>query len=242
VTTFNIATGATSLSATTMQGYILPRGSRTPTTVTITASAAVAEGATTFQATASTASTVIRAGTALVFAPATAPGGVANKSFAIVSATTTLGTTAVALPIFPLRTAIAANSTASMVTGLIPIFGLQEFGLQGQSTTVDITGTDSGSATEILRIRDGREFSINIIERFADVGLGTVIKPLLFNPAFADREMWMELVFPNGECHKGATMLQNPSKPGNQNEVARISFTATIQGSSYQFIDGFTYN
>ena len=241
MTTFNIASGATSLIATTMQGYILPRGSRTPAVATITCTAAVAEGATSINASASAAGTVVRAGTALIFSPASSTG-VVNRSFAIVAQTTTLGTTGSALPVFSLRAAITANSTANFTTGLIPIFGLQEFGLQGQSTTVDITGTDSGSATEVLRIRDSREFSINIIERFADIGLGTVIKPLLFNPAFADREMWMELVMPNGESHRGATMLQNPSKPGNQNEVARISFTATIQGNSYQYTDGFIYN
>jgi hypothetical protein len=240
MTIFNIATGGLSLIGTTMQGYILPRGTRTPTTVLITSSAAVAEGATTMQATAATASTIVRAGQVLVFSP-TAPSGVVARSFVIVSATTTLGTTASPLPIFPLRTAIAANSTAAATTGMIPIFGLQEFGLQGQSTTVDITGTDSGSSTEVLKIRDTREFSINLIERNADVGLGTVVKPLLFNPAFADREMWMELVMPSGESHRGATMLTNPSKPGNQNEVARLSFTATIQGASYQYTDGFIY-
>jgi hypothetical protein len=240
MTTFNIATGAITLAGTTIQGLILPRGSRTPTTVTVTASAAVAEGATTFQATASAASTVVRAGTALVFT-ASAPTGVTNRSFVVVSATTTLDTTATALPIFPLRTAITANATTTVVSGLIPIFGLQEFGLQGQSTTVDITGTDSGSSTEMVRIRDSREFSINLIERFADVGLGTVIKPLLFNPAFSDREAWLEIVLPSGESHRGAAMLQNPSKPGNQNEVGRLSFTATMQGSSYTYTDGFTY-
>lgn len=238
--TFAIATGGISLIGTTMQGLILPRGSRNPASVLITASAAVAEGATSISATAATAATVVRAGTALVFTPAS-PSGVTARSFVIVAATTTLNTTASALPIFPARSAIVANSTASLVTGLIPIFGLQEFGLQGQSTTVDITGTDSGSATEVIRIRDAREFSINIVERNADVGLGTVVKPLLFNPAFADREMWMELVMPQGEAHRGAAMLQNPSKPGNQNEVGRISFTATIQGSSYQYTDGWIY-
>lgn len=241
MTAFNIATGGISLIGTTMQGFILPRGSRTAPSVTITASAATAEGATSISATAATAGTIVRAGQALVFTPPT-PSGVTPRCFAVVSATTTLATTASPLPIFPLRTAIAANSTAFAVTGLIPIFGLQEFGLQGQSTTVDITGTDSGSATEILRIRDSREFSINLIERNADVGLGTVIKPLLFNPAFADREMWMELIMPQGEIHRGAAMLQNPNKPGNQNEVGRLSFTATFQGSSYQYLDGFIYS
>lgn len=237
---FNIATGGISLIGTTMQGLIVPRGSRSPASVIVTAAAAVAEGATSISATAATAGTIIRAGQALVFSPAS-PTGVTSRSFAVVSATTTLGTTANPLPIFPLRNAIAANSTASVVTGLVPIFGLQEFGLQGQSTTVDITGTDSGAATEVLRIRDSREFSINLIERNADVGLGTVIKPLLFNPAFADREMWMELVMPQGEMHRGATMLTNPNKPGNQNEVGRLSFTATIQGNSYQYTDGWIY-
>jgi hypothetical protein len=240
--TFTIATGATSLASTTLQGLILPRGSRTPTSVTITAAAASAADATSISVTCSTASTVVRAGTALIFTAPSPGAGAVNRQLAIVSATTTLATTATALPVFALRSAIASTNTASMVVGLIPIFGLQEFGLQGQSTTVDITGTDSGSSTEMQKIRDSREFSINVIERFADIGLGTVIKPLLFSPSLADSEAWLEIVMPQGEIHRGAAMLQNPSKPGNQNEVARLSFTATFQGNSYQYIDGFTYS
>lgn len=238
--TFTIATGASALAGTTLQGLILPKGSRTPTVVTITSDGAVAEGAETMQATSSVASTEVKAGTALIFS-ATSPSGTTARSFALVKTTTTVDTTATALPIFPLKTAIGASDTASFVTGLIPIFGLQEFGLQSQSTTVDITGTDSGSSTEVVKIRDNREFSINIIERLADVGLGTVIKPLLFNPAFADREAWLEIVLASGEIHKGAAMLQNASKPGNQNEVARVNFTATMQGASYSYVDGYIY-
>jgi hypothetical protein len=235
-----IAVGETSLRFTTLKVKLLDLGVRTVTPVTITADAAIAEGATSASLTASTAATVVPAGTALPFNEAS-PSGATSRKLIVTRADATLGTTPTSVSIFPARLAVPDTEEASFVAGLLPVFGLQEFSFQTQDQTVDTTDTLSGIGTEMAIVRSGIEFTMSHIERVADKGLTTIIKQVALDMALKGREVYAELVFADGETHKGAAKVMNYSQPGNQNEVKKVSYTLQFQGESYYYEPAYTF-
>ncbi len=221
--------GETQLKNFILQMVLLPKGSRTPTRRTVTASSAVAEGATTASLTTASATTV-KAGTALSFAAASSP---TERQQLIIVDDASLSSTPASAAIIPAEKAIASNSTASYVVGLIPLMGVQEFALQGQTQTVDTTNTLSGSGTEMASIRSSKTYSVSGIQIIADPGLETIVKPVGLDNALFGREVYVQAIYPDGEVIEGAAKISNLSLPGNQNEVKRYSFELMIMGSSY---------
>lgn len=236
-----LAVGETKLAGTTLNALILPEGSRTPTKRVITVGTTpVAVGDKTASLQADTAATAIPAGTSLSF-NAASPSGATQRKQIIIKNDVTLGTSASNADIFSARRAVPAAEVADFIVGLTPVFGLQEFGNTGNSTTVDTTDTLSGAGTEMAIIRNGYEFSITLIERVADKGLETVIKRVAYDFAFIGREIYAVLTYPDGEVFRGAAKIQNPSKPGNQNEVKKFTFTLAFQGESFEQISAYTF-
>ena len=225
--------GETQLKNFILQMVLLSSGSRTPTTRTITAGSAIAVGAATASLTSSAATTLVRAGTALSFAAASTP---TDRQQLIIVDEITLGTSAATANTLAAEKAIAANSTATFVSGLIPLMGVQEFALQGQSQTVDTTNTLSGSGTEMASIRQSKTYSVSGIQIIADPCLETIVKAVGLDNALFGREVYVQAIYPDGEVIQGAAKISNLSLPGNQNEVKRYSFELMIMGSSYSRI------
>ena len=226
--------GETQLKNFILQMVLLSQGSRTPTRRVIRNDAAIAVGATTasLKAPASfVGSTVIRAGSSLSFAAASTP--TERQQIIVVDQITLTDDTPGTANILPAEKAVADESTASFVIGLIPLMGVQDFALQGQSQTVDTTNTLSGSGTEMASIRQSKTYSVSGIQIIADPCLETIVKAVGLDNALFGREVYVQAIYPDGEVIEGAAKISNLSLPGNQNEVKRYSFELMIMGSSY---------
>lgn len=234
-----IASGSVGLGGTTLEALILPKSSRARTSRTITTAAAISEGAITCSLTAS-ASTAIKAGTSLSFQETSPSATVARKQI-IVKDDVTIGTTATTVNIFGATTAVTSGETAVWYVGLIPVAGLQEFSMQTNDTDVDTTDTLSGTGMENRIIRSGLEYSISLIERLSDIGLHTVIKPVALDFAYKGREVLARITFPDGEIHQGAAQVKGFNQPGNQNEVKKVQFSLSFQGTDFDIVKPYTF-
>lgn len=232
--------GETTLNGTTLAGLILPDGSETVTEHVITVDTTpVAKGDTTVSLTAGVADVDIKAGQSLSF-NASSPTGKTQRKHITFKEDVTLGTTAVSATIFPSKFAIPANDVATYVDGLIPIVGMQEFGLSTNAETVDTTDTLSGIGTRNVVVRRGYDFQISCIERLFDQGLEQVVKRLALDPSYSSSQGYFVLNYPDGSGFKGAARILDLSMPGNQNEVKRVEFTLQFQGEPTR-IDAYTF-
>ncbi|NEQ28722.1 MAG: hypothetical protein F6K28_59135 [Microcoleus sp. SIO2G3] len=201
-------------------------------TNTITIGTAAAVGATSLSLTADAANVKLYAGQALSFIAATSPTG---RQQAVLLDDVTLSTTAATVNIFPLISAIAANSTSKLVAGMLPVLGIQEFGLQSSDTDVDTTNTLSSIGTEVALIRSSKTFNISGIQIPGDRGLYQIVKPVCLEAAFFGREVYAILSLPDGEMFEGVAKVRNFSAPGSQNEVKKYTFELMIMGATFKY-------
>jgi hypothetical protein len=214
---------------------LLPAGSRTVVARTLT-STAVNIGDTVVSCTASV-STDLKAGTALSFFKA----GELSRTYVLVSEDVTVATTATNIPIFSSKYAIATDSTARIVDDLLPMYGIQEFPLAAQTTTVDTTNTLSGTGTEKKAIRSDRTIQFSGVEnRYAPTVGGDPALQLLKETqrigGLFGRELYFYAVYPDGEVIEAAILVTDYNQPGSYNEVKKYSFTAHLQGSSFSWV------
>lgn len=218
--------GEVQLKNVTLDVVLLPLNSRVPASTTLTLDTAAVAGDTSLSITAS-ASTPVKAGNSLTFADTT------GNVQAIVLTDTTIATTATSVPILPLTQAIADTSTATYYTGLLPLYGIQEFGIQSQDQEVDTTNTLSGFGTEMALVRSGKTASISGIQVPGDKALDTIIKAVALQGATFGREVYAVLTLPDGERYRGAAKVRNFNAPGNQNEVKKYSFELSFMGVTF---------
>jgi Phage tail tube protein len=218
--------GETQLKNVTLDVALLALNSRTPASTTITIDTAPTAGAESISVTAS-ASTEVKAGNSLTFVTTT------GRVQALVTADTTIATSATSVPVLPLRAAIADTSTAVYYTGMLPIYGIQEFSVQSQDQEVDTTNTLSGFGTEMALVRSGKTVSISGIQVPNDEGMDTIIKGVALTGALFGREVYAVLTLPDGERYRGAAKVRNFNAPGNQNEVKKYSFELTFMGVTF---------
>ena len=214
---------------------LLPAGSRTVVARTLT-STAVNIGDTVVSCTASV-STDLKAGTALSFFKA----GELSRTYVLVSEDVTVATTATNIPIFSSKYVITTDSTARIVDDLLPMYGIQEFPLAAQTTTVDTTNTLSGTGTEKKAIRSDRTIQFSGVEnRYAPTVGGDPALQLLKESQRVDglfgRELYFYAVYPDGEVIEAAILVTDYNQPGSYNEVKKYSFTAHLQGSSFSWV------
>ncbi|NEN94473.1 MAG: hypothetical protein F6K50_02710 [Moorea sp. SIO3I7] len=217
--------GETQLKNTTLEVLLLPYRSRTVTEQTITLAADAATGATSISATAE-ASTTIKAGTGLSFS-----GN--DRRHVLVIEDATVATTATDITISPAIADISTASTATFITGLVPLFGIQEFNYATQPQEVDTTNLQSGSGMESVLVRSDRTYDVSGITIPGDEALFKIIKPVAEDDALFGREVYFVCTTPDGEVRRGAAKVKNFSESGNQNEVKRYSFQLQVQGSSF---------
>lgn len=234
-----VASGETPLKLVTLEALLLPKGSRTVTEVTITAASAIDEGDETASLSASV-STAVKAGCSLSF-NVTSPSGATRRKQIVIKDDVTIATSSTSVNIFAATQAVPANETAKYIEGLEIVAGLQDFSFQSQDTTVDTTDTLSGAGTESAIVRSGLNFSISVIERIANKGLSSIIKPVALDFAFKGREIYARLMYPDGEVHAGPAKVMNFSQPGNQNEVKKCTFELQLQGSGYVYLPAYTF-
>lgn len=214
---------------------LLPAGSREVVARTLT-STAVDIGDTVVSCTASV-STELKAGTALSFFKT----GDKSRTYVLVSEDVTVATTATNIPIFSAKYAIATGSTAKIVDDLLPMYGIQEFPLAAQTTTVDTTNTLSGTGTEKKAIRSDRNIQFSGVENRYSPAVGgdpalQLLKETQRIGGLFGRELYFYAVYPDGEVVEAAILVTDFNQPASYNEVKKYSFTANIQGTSFNWI------
>lgn len=190
----------------------------------------------------SSSPTVIKEGTGLSFIEPLAqgaPAGTVRTRIQVMAAedkSIAHGSSATDLKVIGLDRTIAANSTAALIEGLLPLSGIQTLDLSNQETQVDTTSFQSGSGTEMAMIRVARAYSVSGIALAGDEALERVIKPVAgFQGEFFGREIYAVATFPDGERLAGAAKVTAFNFPANQNEVKKYSFTLTFMGKSFEW-------
>ena len=231
-----LAYDTTSLEGFSAGILLLPEGTRTVAARTLTSTVAVGVGGTVIICTASVA-TDLKAGTALSFFKA----GDKARTYVLVSEDVTVATTTTDIPIFSAKYAIATASTARIVDDLLPMYGIQEFPLAAQTTTVDTTNTLSGTGTEKKAIRSDRTIQFSGVENHYDPAVGgdpalQLIKETQRVGGLFGRELYFYAVYPDGEVIEAAILITDYNQPGSYNEVKKYSFTAHLQGTSFNWV------
>lgn len=213
----------------TLELLRLPLNSRVVDRRTITVELPVTENDDSVSLTSSAANTDIKAGTSLSFG---ASGQRRHQLLILEDAT--LGLTGVNVKVArtPREIPIGATYTADFIAGLTPLFGIQGFDLQSQETTVDTTNTQSGSGMESTMVRFDRTIAVSGVTMQGDRALETIVKQIVFDTAYTNREVYAVATYPNGEKYEGAAKIMGYSSPGNQNEVAKYQFNLQFQGDT----------
>lgn len=234
----NRPVGSIPYTDSTLEVLRLPRRSRSVIRHEITLASAIEVESQSASLFASSNDVLIRGGTSFSFID---PDNPEERQQLLVKEDVILTTSPQTVQVSPTFRAIAADSVAGFVDGLIPLFGIQTFDLTRTDTTVDVTNMQSGTGTEVAKVRQGRVFQVSGIEIEGDFGLNRVIKPAAnYNP-WINREVYAVLTRPNGERFEGAAITMNYTEPANQNEVLRYSFQLQYQGDpiwtpAYQFL------
>jgi hypothetical protein len=152
-----------------------------------------------------------------------------------------LSATPATVPISPLVTAIGATSVAPLISGLFPVFGIQEFNYQTQPQEVDTTNLQSGSGMESALVRSDRTYDVSGIAIPGDQALFNIVKKVAEDDAFFGREVYFVCTTPDGEVKRAAAKVKNYSESGNQNEVRKYSFQLQAQGSSFVRLSPYTF-
>ncbi|MEH1786892.1 MAG: hypothetical protein V7L23_15265 [Nostoc sp.] len=226
----------------TMENYtvgvlLLPQGSRDVTAASINITTAVSVGDTSISVLSSSPATVIKAGESLSFAGANPPY---RQQVLIVEDTVIDNVTPTTLPIAPSKFVIGVGAIARLVVGILPLFGVQDFALQSNTTAVDITNVLSGTGTESKPIRNARTYQVSGKE-FRSTAAGDpalqLIKSVDRNASVFARELYLVSIYPDGETIEGAAVIENFNQAGNYNNVKEYSFTVTLQGSTFVWIE-----
>ncbi len=225
----------------TLEMMMLPLNSRAISKVTI-ATTGAAENADTLPLTATgvnpaDTSFTIRAGTSLSFGAANQRRHQVLFVEDVVFVDGSPDTITTSPKIARLMRAIPASSAEFILplpggSAMTPLFGIQGFDLQSQETTVDTTNTQSGSGMESTMVRFDRTIAITGVTMQGDRALETIVKRIVFDTAFTNREVYAVATYPNGEKYEGAAKIMGYSSPGNQNEVAKYQFNLQFQGDT----------
>lgn len=230
------ASGETAFRNSTLELKLLPLGSRdiSADVFTITATA-TAVGATEISLSTTTGTVDIKAGTSLAFLNATGRAQVLLIEDATVTSTPT------AFACSGLIKAVDSAATATFVSGLLPLFGIQDLSASDQPTSVDTTNLQSGIGMESAQVRADHTFEVSGIQIINDQCLNTIVKPLAKSEAIFGREVYAVVTYPDGERIAGAAKMTAYSESGNQNEVRRYQASLQIQGADYSYLPAYIY-
>ncbi|MBW4460439.1 MAG: hypothetical protein KME47_09390 [Nodosilinea sp. WJT8-NPBG4] len=235
----SFASGAIQLKNVFLNLKLLPPGSRTVTPVTLTVETAALAGATTLELDASAGTIELLPGQALTFSDLTVNKRrvqvIVTEEASIVSGTPV--EVAVAPIIFPL----AANLTASFIPGMLPLFGITDHSFAQSDTDVDSTSAESGSGTEVEKIRAARTISVSGIERPRDRALTEIVYRAGQTTQFFGSEVFFLLSYPDGSEDRGVAKIGNLNRPGNMNEIKKYSFELSVQGDTYEYIPAYSF-
>jgi len=199
---------------------------RTPNSYTITTSASAIAGAQSISVSATPV--LLDSGTLLNF------GGItATLSNAAPAGSTTLQT-------LPLPGGIGSGATAT-TNALLFVAGCTEAVVSPQIKNSDTTNYLSGLGMEKRTVGNAKTMTLNFNLVFGDRG-GNLLRSIAYDPNYAGLEFWFNLLFPSGESHQGAALLETANPTNPVQEKRTFSCTAQVQGASYIYTPPTPYN
>lgn len=132
-----------------------------------------------------------------------------------------------------LSAAVTANSTASVVP-LVNVNGATNATPSSAPKTTDTANYLSGVGAEMAIVGTNRTVAVSFNEISGDLG-GSILKTILFNDAYYDRELYARIVFADGETHEGVAIVTSGdgSSPVQDKRTRNANFQ--FQGATYVF-------
>lgn len=198
------------------QAVALPNNSRTPTSYTITNSAAVvALNATTMNVT-SSATVKLYAGAELKF----------GSTVVTVATTTTVATTSTALPILPAPATVAANATTTTL-GFASLLGIQDMTEDSKASLISIRSLASGKYNDqrVTMLDNSLQFSGWYNQQ--DLAMTDIIKPAYRNAS----ELYFQAQYTDGETVYGVGIISSLTRSAKLDDVQKYTFTLNVNGT-----------
>jgi len=199
---------------------------RIPTSYTITLTAANLQGDQALSVSPTPA--LLDAGTQLTFGTT-----VATLSNAAPAGSTTLQT-------LPLPAAIASGSTATTLA-LLFVNGCSNAVVSPQIKNTDTTDYLSGLGKESVTTGNAKTMSLDFNLIYGDRG-GELLKSIAYDPNYAGLEFYFYLLYPSGESHAGAALLETATPQNQVQDKRSFQCTAQVQGTSYVYTPAPTIN
>lgn len=205
---------------TIVELIMLPDGVRVPTLRTLTLTSGAAIGATSLS----------------IATLPTSLGSESKLKFGSTNVVLTDGAQfqATSLAIEPLTAVLATGATATTL-GLRQLLGVTDSSINSSTNTVDVSNFKSGYGMESKTTGVDRTVSVSLNQIDGDFALDRIIKPILFDDAFAEREVYVQITRPNGEKYEGAAQVRNVNQPTAMRDVAKMTLEFQFQGKSFKF-------
>lgn len=132
-----------------------------------------------------------------------------------------------------LTAAVTANSTVSVVP-LVNVNGATNATPSSAPKTTDTANYLSGVGAEMAVVGTNRTVAVSFNEVAGDLG-GSLLRTMLFDDAYHDRELYARIVFADGETHEGVAIVTSGdgSSPVQDKRTRNANFQ--FQGSTYIF-------
>lgn len=232
--------GAIQLKNVFLNLLLLPVGSRAVTPVTLDVTVAAEAGATSITLDVSAGTIDLLPGQALSFDDT--QDNNRRVQVIVTEAASITSDTAVAVSVAPIIHPLDVGLEAEFIPGMLPLFGITDHSFAQSDTDVDSTSAESGSGTEVEKIRAARTISVSGIERVADKALTTIVYKVGQETQFFGREVFFVLSYPDGSEDRGVAKIGNLNRPGNMNEIKKFSFELNVMGDTYDYIPAYAFN
>jgi hypothetical protein len=151
-------------------------------------------------------------------------GVIATLTNAAAAGSTTLQT-------LPLPGSIGNGATAT-TKALVFVAGCTDATVSPEIKNVDTTNYLSGLGMEKTTTGNAKKMQLNFNLIYGDRG-GSILRRIAYDKTYAGREFYFYLLFPSGEAHEGAALLESASPTQQVQDKRSFSCNAQVQGDSY---------
>ena len=133
----------------------------------------------------------------------------------------------------PLAAALTAGVSAK-TKALLTVVGATNATPVASPKTTDSTTYLSGTGVEMAIIGSNRTLNMSFNRVSGDYG-GNLLMNILYKQEFFDREVWAEIVRPNGEKYEGAAVVTSGNQTAPVQEKITQEANMQFQGDSFVF-------
>lgn len=133
----------------------------------------------------------------------------------------------------PLAAALTAALSAT-TRALLTVVGATNATPVSSPKTTDATTYLSGTGVEMVTVGTNRTLNLSFNRVVGDMG-GNVLMQILYENSLFDREVWAEVVRPNGEKYEGACLVTSGNQTAPVQEKITQEANMQFQGDSFIF-------